>query len=353
MAVRSRDRVAVSAASGATVVSASPFGGGAHRHQQHFCCVPRVTMIYDRYTDSDDEDYHMRLQGKTAVITGAGSGLGRESALLFAREGANVVVSDLIEKRALKVADEVNAQGAGGKAVGLKADVRVEAEMDAAVALAVSQFGRIDIMFANAGVAPEGFGSVPFEEFTVEQWNGVNDVNLVGVFLASKAAVKEMKKQGDGGTIVVTGSAGGIMAYPGFFAYCAGKAGAHHLVKAMAFDLGRFGIRANAIAPTHGMSVNLAMPPDADVLGLSYEEAAVAESGAWNPAASPIPLKLNRPPRLIDNAYAALFLASDESAYMSGVVLPATDGGTLSRVAMYFEANWEETLAPDEESSPA
>ncbi len=291
----------------------------------------------------------MRLQNKTAVITGAGSGLGRESALLFAREGANVVVTDLIESRALKVADEVNAEGPG-KAVGLKADVRVEAEMDAAVALAVAEFGRIDIMFANAGVAPEGFGQVPFEEFTVEQWNGVNDVNLLGVFLASKAAVKEFKKQGGGGTIVVTGSAGGIMAYPGFFAYCAGKAGAHHLVKTMAFDLGRFGIRANAIAPTHGMSVNLAMPPDADVVGLSYEEAAAA-SGGWDPGKSPIPLKLNRPPRLLDNAYAALFLASDESAYMSGVVLPATDGGTLSRVAMYFEKNWEESLAPEQQDA--
>ena len=292
----------------------------------------------------------MRLQGKTVVITGAGSGLGRESSLLFAREGANVVVTDLIEKRALKVADEVNAQGPG-KAVGLKADVRVEAEMDAAVALAVSQYGRIDIMYANAGVAPEGFGTVPFEEFSVEQWNAVNDVNFLGVFLASKAAVKEFKKQGDGGTIVVTGSAGGIVAYPGFFAYCAGKAGAHHLVKSMSYDLGRFGIRANAIAPTHGMSVNLAMPPDADVLGLSYEEAAVAESGAWEPGKSPIPLKLNRPPRLLDNAYAALFLASDESAYMSGVVLPTTDGGTLSRVAMGFEENWEQDLAPDDASA--
>jgi NAD(P)-dependent dehydrogenase (short-subunit alcohol dehydrogenase family) len=294
----------------------------------------------------------MRLQGKTAVITGAGSGLGRESSLLFAREGANVVVTDVIESRALKVADEVNAQGPG-KAVGLKADVRDEAEMEAAVALAVSRFGRIDIMFANAGVAPEGFGSIPFEDFTVEQWRAVNDVNEIGVFLASKAAVREFKKQGDGGTIVVTGSSGGIVAYPGFFAYCAGKAGAHHLVKAMSFDLGRYGIRANAIAPAHGMSVNLALPPDADVLGLSYEEAAAAESGAWEPGKSPIPLKRDRPPRLLDNAYAALFLASDESAYMSGVVLPATDGGTLSRVAMYFEQEWQEDLTSEDRRARA
>ena len=286
----------------------------------------------------------MRLQGKTAVITGAGSGLGRESALLFAREGANVIVTDLIPKRAVDVAAQINEQG--GKAVGLKADVRVEADMDAAVHAAVTEFSRLDIMYANAGVAPEGFGTIPFEDFSLDAWNAVNEVVFTGVFISCKAAVKVFKRQGDGGKIIVTGSAGGIVAYPGFFAYEAGKGGAHMLVKCMAFDLGRFGIRVNALAPTHGMSVNFAMPPDAEVLGLSYEEAAAAEAGGWDPGPSPIPLKLNRPPRLIDNANVALFLASDDSQYMSGVVIPSADGGTLSRVAINFEENWEQALSP-------
>lgn len=286
----------------------------------------------------------MRLEGKTAVITGAGSGLGRESAFLFAREGANVVVTDLIERRALDVAAQVSEQG--GKAVGLKADVRAEADMDAAVQAGVTEFGRLDIMFANAGVAPEGFGAIPFEEFSVDAWNAVNDVVFTGVFLSAKAAVKVFKRQGGGGNIVVTGSAGGIAAYPGFFAYEAGKAGAHMLVKCMAFDLGRFGIRVNALAPTHGMSVNFAMPPEAEVLGISYEEAAAAEAGGWDPGPSPIPLKLGGPPRLIDNANVALFLASEESQYMSGVVIPAADGGTLSRVAINFPDQWEQDLTP-------
>lgn len=287
-----------------------------------------------------------RLEGKTAVITGAGSGLGRESALLFAQEGANIVVTDKIAARVEKVTNEILEQG--GKAVGIKADVTVESEMQAACELAVSEFGRLDIMFANAGVAPTGFGSVPFEDFSAEDWDAVNDVNFKGVFLSCKQAVKIMKPQG-GGTIVVTTSAGGIVAYPGFFAYCAGKGGANMLVHSMAFDLGKYGIRANGLAPTHGMSVNLALPPDADVLGLSYEEAAVAQDGKpWNAAASPIPLKLNRPPRLRDNANVALFLASDDSAYMSGVVVPATDGGTLSRVAMSFEESWQDDLAPED-----
>jgi NAD(P)-dependent dehydrogenase (short-subunit alcohol dehydrogenase family) len=288
------------------------------------------------------EAIQMRLEGKTAVITGAGSGLGRESAFLFAREGANVIVTDLIERRALDVAAQVGEQG--GKAVGLRADVRAETDMDAAVQAAVAEFGRLDIMFANAGVAPEGFGTVPFEEFSLQAWNAVNEVVFTGVFLSAKAAVKQFKQQGGGGNIVVTGSAGGIAAYPGFFAYCAGKGGAHMLVKCMAFDLGRFGIRVNALAPAHGMSVNFAMPPDAEVLGISYEEAASAEAGGWEPGPAPIPLKLDRPPRLTDNAHVALFLASDESQYMSGVVIPAADGGTLSRVAIPFEENWEQNL---------
>jgi NAD(P)-dependent dehydrogenase (short-subunit alcohol dehydrogenase family) len=124
-------------------------------------------------------------------------------------------------------------------------------------------------------------------------------------------------------------------------------------VKCLAFDLGKFGIRANALAPTHGMSVNFAMAPDAEVLGLSYEQAAAAEAGGWDPGPSPIPLKLGTPPTLGDNANVALFLASDESRYMSGVVVPATDGGTLSRVSINFEEQWEENLAPQQKEARA
>lgn len=284
----------------------------------------------------------MRLAGKSVVITGAGSGLGRECALLFARERANVVVTDVIEQRATDVATQIHENG--GHAIGLGADVRSESDLDAAVGTAVSQFGRLDIMFANAGVPPEGFGAVPLEEFSLEAWQAVNDVVLTGVFLSCKAAVKAFKHQGDGGNIVVTGSAGGTTGYPGFFSYCAAKGGAHMLVKALSLDLGRFGIRINALAPTHGMSVNFAMPPEAEVLGISYEEAEAAKIGKWDPNPSPIPLKLNRPPRLADNAAVALFLASDDSQYMSGVVIPAADGGTLSRVAMLFGDTWADDI---------
>jgi NAD(P)-dependent dehydrogenase (short-subunit alcohol dehydrogenase family) len=121
-------------------------------------------------------------------------------------------------------------------------------------------------------------------------------------------------------------------------AYSATKGGVNSLVKTLSVELGAYGIRINALAPTHGMSPNFFLGKGYPVIGKSYEEV----GGPWDPSLSPIPLKLNRPPTLRDNVKVALFLASDESAYMSGVVLPATDGGTLSRVAMFFPDDWLE-----------
>lgn len=270
----------------------------------------------------------MRMQDKVVVITGAGSGLGRESALLFAEQGARVVVTDLIADRAEKVAGEVSE--AGGQAVWRPADVRVEADLQAAVALATGTWGRLDVMFANAGIGEIGFGTVPFEDLTLENWNAVQATNLTGVFLAAKAATPVMKAQG-GGNIVVTSSASSYAAYPHFISYTASKHGVNGLVKVLSLELGRFGIRINALCPTHGMSANLAMAPDAEVLGQSYEQLQ-----PWDKDSAAMPLRLDRPPTLRDNANVALFLASDDSTYMSGVCLPATDGGTLARVAIIF-----------------
>jgi NAD(P)-dependent dehydrogenase (short-subunit alcohol dehydrogenase family) len=274
----------------------------------------------------------VRLQDKVVVITGGGSGLGRECALLFAEEGAKVVVTDLYEDRCKKVAAEV--VDAGGEAVSLKADVRDESEMNAAVDLAVASYGKLDVMFANAGIGEIGFGSVAFEDLTVEKWDAVQDTNLKGVFLAAKAAHRVMKDQGYG-NIVVTSSASSYAAYPNFISYTASKHGVNGLVKVLSLTLGKLGIRVNALCPTHGMSANLALPPDADVLGKSYEELA----GPWNKDHAAMPLRLDRPPVIRDNANVALFLASDDSQYMSGVCLPAADGGTLSRVAMIFPSD--------------
>lgn len=280
-----------------------------------------------------------RFVDKVIVITGGGSGLGRECALWWSREGGKIVVSDLIEDRATRVAKEVG--DAGGTAVGIKADVGIEADIAAAVDLALSTWGRLDIMFANAGRAPEGFGAIALEDVTEGQWDEVNDAVYKGVFFAGKHACRAMKRAG-GGNIVVTVSAGALNAYPGFGPYCAGKAGAAGLVRAMAYDWGRFGIRVNGLAPAHGMSVNFAMPPDADVTGLSYEQAMVAEGGAtWDPFTMfPGPLKVDRPPTLRDNAAVATFLASDDSAYMSGILIPSCDGGSFARTSIPIPENW-------------
>ena len=136
----------------------------------------------------------MRLQDKVVVITGAGHGLGRESARLFASEGAKIVATDLVDTHVKTLADEIN--GSGGTAVATKADVTSEDDMLAAVQTAVDSFGRLDVMFCNAGIPEVGFGTVEFVDTTLENWNRVIAVNLTGVFLGAKAAAKQFLAQG-------------------------------------------------------------------------------------------------------------------------------------------------------------
>jgi NAD(P)-dependent dehydrogenase (short-subunit alcohol dehydrogenase family) len=132
------------------------------------------------------------------------------------------------------------------------------------------------------------------------------------------------------GAIVITSSLAAFVAWPSVAPYVASKGGLNALVRAIALDVGAYGIRANAICPSQGMSPNFLLPGDAPVVGRSYQEAADAP---WDPMATAVPLKLKRPPSLRDNANAALFLASDDSEYMSGVCIPTCDGGQLARVA--------------------
>ncbi|MFW0785215.1 SDR family NAD(P)-dependent oxidoreductase [Gordonia sp. CPCC 206044] len=285
----------------------------------------------------------MKLQNKVAIITGGGSGLGRQSAQLFAAEGATIVVVDIDAERAAGTVKLVQEQG--GTAIDVVADVSIKSQMVDAVARTVSEFGKLDIMFANAGVVSRGGvpsvaggEQVAFEDLTEEDWQHVCGVNLSGVIYSAQAAVPALKANG-GGVILATSSASALASYHSIALYQATKAGINGLIRGLSLDLGKFGIRANAIAPTHGMSPNFLAPAGTPVVGKSYEETA----GPWDPIVSPIPLKLNRPPSLVDNAKAALFLVSDDSAYMSGVTMPTTDGGTLARVGMWFEEDLNPT----------
>lgn len=278
----------------------------------------------------------MRLKDKVITITGSGSGLGREAALLFATEGATVVTSDVVPGRAQAVAKEIIE--AGGTAIALDADVREEADMARLVSETVDAYGRIDVMWGNAGIPEPGFGMQKFVDSQLQDWNNIFSVNVSGIYLAWKYAARWMIANSRPGTLLATTSAAAFSAYPHFPMYAASKAAANGLVRATSFELGEYGIRVNGLAPTHGMSVNFALPPDAEVLGQSYEE-----TQPWDPDRRAMPLRLDRPPTLRDNAYVALFLASDESAYMSGQVIQSADGGTFARTSIIFPTDLGES----------
>jgi NAD(P)-dependent dehydrogenase (short-subunit alcohol dehydrogenase family) len=273
-----------------------------------------------------------RFDGKVVAITGSGSGMGRETARVVASEGGSVVISDSVEARVKEAVSLIESEG--GNVAGIHADVVSQQDMEALVAFAVERFGRLDAMHANAGIAEPSRG-VPLHEKSAADWDTIINVNARGVFLAFRAAVAQFLKQGPGGVLLATTSAAGSFIYRNFSLYAASKFGANGIVKAFAVEYGPQGIRSNAMAPFHGMSPNLQMPPDAPVVGKSYEE-----MRPWDPKGNPgaMPLALPNPPTLRDNANLAAFLLSDESRYISGEVIHSVSGATSARVAINFSA---------------
>ncbi|HSJ13015.1 MAG TPA: SDR family NAD(P)-dependent oxidoreductase [Longimicrobiales bacterium] len=252
----------------------------------------------------------MRLAGKTALITGAGSGIGRETALRFAAEGARVAATDVNAARADAVAGEL----AGAQCLSRALDVRVETDWEAAIAEVMARWGRLDILVANAGVS----FARPVAEMTLEEWRHVHAVNLDGVFLGTKHAVRAMKA-GGGGSIVIVASASGIRASAGASAYSSSKGAVRLFAKAVARECAPDGIRVNVVAPGGVITPMWREMPFFAALVAEHGEA-----GAWAALAEQTPL--GRFARADEIAAAILYLASDEAACVTGTDV-VIDGG--------------------------
>ncbi|MFT6291451.1 MAG: NAD(P)-dependent dehydrogenase (short-subunit alcohol dehydrogenase family) [Ilumatobacter sp.] len=250
-----------------------------------------------------------RLDGKVAVITGAASGIGAGTARMFVAEGASVVIADLQDAAGQALADEL-----GDAARFSHCDVTEEADVAAAVDLAVSEFGRLDVMFNNAGIV----GAVGrISEMSVEAWDNSMSINLRGVFLGIKHAARVMLEQ-NSGVIINTSSTAGILGGLGPHAYTAAKHGVIGITKSVANELAPNGIRVNAISPG-----NTVTTMTASVMGSADDTAAVAEK-----IAAGSPLGYAGFPE--DIAAAALYLASDDARYVSGHTLVVDAGQTTA-----------------------
>jgi NAD(P)-dependent dehydrogenase (short-subunit alcohol dehydrogenase family) len=264
----------------------------------------------------------MTLSGKRAIVTGAAFGNGRGIAVRFAREGADVVIADVDEKRAEETASMVREFGR--KAVVARTDVRSAADLAAAVQAAVDNFGGLDIAVANAGVA----GGAPFLEMSEEDWDRVIDVNLKGVFLTCQAAAQQMVRQGTGGRIINIASIMSEIGASGAVAYTASKGGVRMLTKSVAIALAPDNITVNAIGPGFietGMTAPLF---DVDPARRGWIEDRTPQGRIGKPE---------------DVAALAVFLASDDAAFITGTTV-FTDGGFIAGVNSAAERRRMEEL---------
>ncbi len=251
----------------------------------------------------------MRLANKVAIITGAASGMGRATALLFTREGAAVIVADVNERGGAETVAAITA--AGGAAAFQRTDVASSEDIRLMVQAALDRFGALDVLYNNAGIAGE---SAWLAQSSLENWKRVLDINLTGVYLGMKHAIPVMMERG-GGSIISTASVAGMVGWRGAAAYSAAKAGVINLTRTAAIEYARFRIRVNCICP------GVIQTPLLDSVQ-GPDEASRARL-----------LQLQPMPRLGDAddiAHMALYLASDESAFVTGAAM-VVDGGYTAR----------------------
>jgi NAD(P)-dependent dehydrogenase (short-subunit alcohol dehydrogenase family) len=251
-----------------------------------------------------------RLEGKSVIITGAGSGIGRAATFLFAREGARLIAVD----RSEAVTDTVEqVKKAGGIAEAVTADTGSEKDVIGFIDRALARYGRLDAIWANAGISG---GLLPLADQTVEHWQEVLRVNLIGPFLAIKHSIPHMTKQGSG-SIICTASVAGLKAGASGHPYGASKAGVISLVQITAYSLSGTGVRINAICP--GLIETGMTKP---VFDRARERGTSDKIGQLNP--------LKRAGQPHELAAMGLFLASDEASYVNGQAIPVDGGLTAS-----------------------
>ncbi|QNK59488.1 SDR family NAD(P)-dependent oxidoreductase [Paenibacillus sp. PAMC21692] len=254
-----------------------------------------------------DKKNEGRVAGKVAVVTGAGSGIGRAAALRLAEQGAMVVLVDLVDGRSQEVEKEIQEQG--GEAFFADTDVSDPARVERALKQAADKYGRIDILFANAGVN----GTLaPIEHMEPEDWDTTLGINLKGTFLAAKYAIPHMKE--NGGSIVITSSINGSRKFTGFgmSAYSSSKAGQVAFAKMAALELAQYGIRVNAICPgaiETNIGENTHKTPEVDEITIPVK---------YPEGNQPLEQGPGKPEQVAD---LVLFLASDESSHISGTAI--------------------------------
>ncbi len=245
----------------------------------------------------------MRVENKVTIITGAGSGIGREAAILFSKEGAKVVVADMNEKAGAEVVEEIKKNG--GEAFFARLDVTNREQAKQVVRDTLARYGKVDVLINNAGIIQDAL----VLKMTEEQWDKVINVNLKGVFNCIQAVVEQMINQGSG-VIINTSSIVALFGNIGQINYVASKAGLIGMTKTLSKELGKKGIRTNAVAPGFITTPMTVAVPD-KILEMMKEKT---------------PLRMLGEPK--DVAYAYLYLASDEAKMVNGAVL-SVDGGLV------------------------